>query len=71
MSQQENETFQQLTEKICKLTKKNCIWKWEVRNNNTVMIDEEGIPMTYNIRNVKPVVPPDPGGLANKFVCQN
>lgn len=43
----------------------------EVRPNNTlVVMEDNGQLTTHNMKNVKPYVPPEPGGCVGKFVPQ-
>lgn len=43
----------------------------EVRPNNTlVVMEDNGQLTTHNMKNVKPYVPPEPGGCVGKFVSQ-
>jgi len=41
----------------------------KVGDNITLVINEEGKSVTYNVKNVKPYILPDPGGLMDRFVC--
>jgi len=44
----------------------------EVRSNNTLVVREDGGKLTtYNVKNVKPYVPPDPGGFGDQLVLCN